>query len=91
MIMSANVGLTLQLISRPERGVDGALSQRVREATFGAILELEVAMPDPVGRAAMALRSAIAASPPDAIGLAERPLLDSWLDRLAAETAASPQ
>ncbi len=86
MIMSANVGLTLLLISQPDAAAD-ALSARVRESMIAAITR-DAAVPETgerlsVAGAAIALKSTMAAEPVEEIGSAERPLLDAWLDRLS--------
>lgn len=73
MIMSANVGLTLQLISNPEAAADD-LSARVRETTFAGILRLSTTVPTDavaaastpvadadIARSAITLKAALAA------------------------------
>ena len=89
MILSANIGLTLTLISQPE-----SVAPDVSERLIAALLE-SVMVPGATARpettaadlstaaSAIALRAALADSSTDAITPAERPLLDSWLDKLA--------
>jgi AcrR family transcriptional regulator len=38
MIMSANIGVALNLVTQPENYPDPALSRRIRDAVFGAVL-----------------------------------------------------
>ena len=81
MFMSANVGLTLQLIRVPDAARDG-LSERMREAMIAAVSVERPAVTRELPVAAIALRSALDAE--DApLAPAELGLLDSWLDRLA--------
>ncbi len=82
MFMSANVGLTLQLIRRPDAAADD-LSARVRESTMHGVLRVDTPGLEPSGLAgtAVALRVALAGS--DVLEPAERALLALWLDRLA--------
>jgi AcrR family transcriptional regulator len=78
MVMSSNTGLTLQLIA--SGGFDASLSARVRESTFAGIMRTHPVAHD-AASAAIALKASLAA---DVLSPAERPLLDSWLDRIAA-------
>jgi AcrR family transcriptional regulator len=87
MIMSGNVGLTLQLISNPDAAADG-LSDRVRDALFAAIL-----VPSPsAGSSAPAVASSAAAANVLAasldehspLGAAETALFREWLGRVAS-------
>jgi AcrR family transcriptional regulator len=95
MILAANVGLTLQIISQPNTGHDVAgddacetVSARLRDAVLGSVLELPSergpSEDRPVRVASIALRSALAATPPAQLASTELPLLETWLDRLAS-------
>lgn len=84
MIMSGNVGLTLQLIGDPAAASD-TLSDRVRDALFAAIL-----VEEPVEGAAADASAAVAANVVDAalaehspLGPAETALFREWLGRVA--------
>jgi AcrR family transcriptional regulator len=79
MVMSANTGLTLQLISQPDAAA-ADLSARVRDSTFAGILGGAGSTSDAAG-AAIALKAAL--PPESVIAAAERPLLEAWLDRIA--------
>lgn len=95
MIMSANVGIALSLILRPELYPDRAIATRVRDAVFAAVLdEPPGAAPEeaPGGglpAAAITLRSLLRAQPPGEASLlssAEQRLLQEWLGRLTEGT-----
>lgn len=85
MILAANIGLTLQLISQPAWGT-GDVSTRLFEALMATITTggSSVAEPWPTTVAAIALKAALADDSTAPIEPAERPLLDVWLDRLSA-------
>jgi AcrR family transcriptional regulator len=82
MIMSANVGLTLQLISDPDAAADD-LSARVRDATFAGILRSGEAVDSGAASSAVTLKAALAADAGQPLAEAELALLDVWLDRIA--------
>jgi AcrR family transcriptional regulator len=88
MILAANVGMTLQLISQPD-SAGNELSSRLREITLAGVLALDGSdsKADGVDRAipasALSLKAALAADPSQALGDPEQRLLDAWLDRLA--------
>jgi AcrR family transcriptional regulator len=86
IILSANIGLTLQLISQPEWG-DGDVSTRLFEAIMASILNPgasgAAAEPWSTAVAAIALTSALAADERPALDATELPLLGSWLGRLS--------
>lgn len=95
MVMSANVGVALMLVSRTATFADPDLSRRVRDAVHAAILtpeviesrsevardagQGEVQLPATAAR----LSATLAAEPPQALTSAEATLLTEWLDRLA--------
>jgi AcrR family transcriptional regulator len=90
MILAANVGNTLLLISQPEAARDD-VSIRLREAALHGVLRFpageDSAAALPVDVAAVALRSALAITPPSQLEPTELPLLETWLDRLAAASS----
>jgi AcrR family transcriptional regulator len=92
VILSANIGLTLQLISQPEWG-DGDVSTRLLEAILASILnpqESDAASATwPTSVSAIALKSALAADEDPALDATELPLLGAWLDRLSTGAASS--
>ncbi len=81
MIMSGNVGLTLQLISEPDAVADG-LSDRVRDALFAAILVTGPARDMTPAIAANALSASLDGHSP--LGSAETALFREWLGRVAS-------
>jgi AcrR family transcriptional regulator len=87
MILSANIGLTLQLISQPEWG-DADVSERLLDSLLAAVTTGGKTAPVPAewptAVSAIALRAALADDPDTTIAAAERPLLELWLDRLSA-------
>jgi AcrR family transcriptional regulator len=87
MILSANIGLTLQLISQPDWG-DRDVSERLFGALMAAVTTSEPGTQTrqdwPTAVSAIALRSALTEDPGTVIAAAERPLLELWLDRLSA-------
>lgn len=92
IILAANVGMTLQLISQPDPA-GNELSSRLREVTLAGVLDLDgvgSGADDGAGRtdqaipaSAMSLKAALAADPGQTLGEPELRLLDAWLDRLA--------
>jgi AcrR family transcriptional regulator len=88
MVMSTNVGLALLLVSQPERYTDAALSARVRDAVFGAILADAIDQPSDdnagqTGRLAVALAALLRRSPAPELTAGEAALLQEWLTRLS--------
>jgi AcrR family transcriptional regulator len=83
MIMSANIGVSLALVARPEQYPDQEFADRVREALYAAILtDAPAAAPDSAATAAT-LGAQLAADPPAYFSAAEQGLLGEWLTRLA--------
>lgn len=85
MVMAANVGVALLLVSQPERYTDAALSRRARDAVFAAILADQ--QPDDaaghVGRLAVGLAALLRQSPAPELSAGEAALLQEWLTRLS--------
>ncbi|MEU1037272.1 TetR/AcrR family transcriptional regulator [Streptomyces sp. NPDC005551] len=93
MIMSANVGVSLMLVSRPATFDDPGISRRVRDAVHAAVFTAEAmagapaddpgadsaAVPSSAARLAAVLRRA----PSPSLTPAEGALLTEWLTRLA--------
>jgi AcrR family transcriptional regulator len=91
MIMSANVGVALNLVTQPENYPDPELSRRVRDAVHAAVLVPERAADaptpgdrDPLVVAALQL-SAVLRDRPAELGEPETALLLHWLDTLAGQ------
>lgn len=96
MIMSANVGVSLMLVSRPATFTDAGMSVRVRDAVHASVLTDEAVAatrgaptgagtPAGAGTAAAAahLGALLRQSPPAELSAAEGTLLTEWLDRLS--------
>lgn len=93
MIMSANVGVSLMLISRPATFTDAGMSVRVRDAVHASVLTDQTArrpaadpgVPAEPGTSAAAaqLAALLRQSPPGELSAAESTLLAEWLDRLS--------
>lgn len=84
MILSANIGLTLAMISNPD-SVGPDVSERLLDALLASVMVTGTAASaaHPTAASAIALRAALADAPAEVISPAERPLLESWLDKLA--------
>jgi AcrR family transcriptional regulator len=86
MIMSANVGVALMLVSRTDTYTPD-VSTRVRDAVHAAVLTprddtAPGAAPD-TATAAASLGAVLRKSPPDALSGPETALLDEWLTKLS--------
>ncbi|MFI5952580.1 TetR/AcrR family transcriptional regulator [Cryptosporangium sp. NPDC051539] len=87
LILSANVGVALNRIAQPDLFDDPALSVRMRDAVFSAVLTAPVPIADgepPARAAARRLRSQLQVTGTDALAPAEAGLLDLWLDRIVS-------
>lgn len=89
MIMSANIGVALMLVSRADTYPPG-VSTRVRDAIHAAVLTpapdaeaRDQGAPAPVNTAAASLSVLLRQSPPDSLSEAETLLLQEWLTRLS--------
>lgn len=92
MIMSANIGVALNLVTQPENYPDPQLSRRVRDAVHAAVLTPERAADDhgpddrgPLVVAALQL-AAVLRDRPAELGEPETALLLHWLGTLAGRT-----
>ncbi|WP_079023022.1 TetR/AcrR family transcriptional regulator [Streptomyces odonnellii] len=98
MIMSANVGVALTLVSRPATFTDPEMSRRVRDSLHAAVFTPEaMRSPMPNGGASAApaapgtetpaaaarLGALLRQSPPSALTAVEAALLSEWLERVA--------
>jgi AcrR family transcriptional regulator len=90
MIMSANIGVALNLVTQPENYPDPQLSRRVRDAVHAAVLTPERAAEDrdpndrgPLVVAALQL-AAVLRDRPAELGEPETALLLHWLSTLAS-------
>jgi len=98
MIMSANVGVTLLLISQPKIYTDPDLSRRVRGAVHAAVLAepsdgapaAATTATDQVetGRLAAGLAALLRRAPADQLSSGEAVLIQEWLARLSDEHPA---
>ncbi len=86
VVMAANTGLALALVTRPELYPDPALSPLLREIVLAGVLADAVPATLADGRtasAAVALGSLLRITPPDSMTPGEVGLLAEWMDRLA--------
>ncbi|MFD5075658.1 TetR/AcrR family transcriptional regulator [Streptomyces sp. NPDC058371] len=93
LVMSANVGVALMLVSRPATFDDPTISRRVRDAVHAVIFTPEVTAAgaaSPAGggevgvpATAASLGALLRRSPSPALTPAEGTLLTEWLDRLS--------
>ncbi|MFB9909726.1 TetR/AcrR family transcriptional regulator [Allokutzneria oryzae] len=84
MVMSANVGVSLMLITRPTTYSDPSLSHRVRDAVHAQILTTTAPEPGTgVSPVAARLNALLSASPSETLTPAETALLREWLTRLS--------
>lgn len=87
MVMSANAGVALSLITRPAIYTDLEFSTRVRESVLAAILadaDTPPAEDDAVAVTATTLAAQLRKTSPEELTDAEGALLQEWLDRLSA-------
>ncbi|KRC51964.1 hypothetical protein ASE16_02550 [Leifsonia sp. Root227] len=86
MVLAANSGVALALITRPEFYGSDDVSARVRDATIKAIVvdgSLPAGEAATLQTAAVTLRALLRSEEPAPLTEAERMLLAEWLDRLA--------
>ncbi|MEV5829906.1 TetR/AcrR family transcriptional regulator [Spirillospora sp. NPDC052242] len=85
LILSANVGIALDHIARPERFDDPALSHGMRDAVFSHVLTAATAPAEeaPLRTTALRFRAQLELLGTDALEPAEAALLMRWLERIA--------
>ncbi|MFF5497260.1 TetR/AcrR family transcriptional regulator [Streptomyces aquilus] len=84
VIMSANVGAALSMLTRPEQYPDPGFSTRLRDAVIDSLTRSAAPAPrDGVPVAAATLAARLRATPPKTFTAAESGLLQQWLDTLA--------
>lgn len=84
MVMSANAGVALSLITRPAIYPDLEFSTRVRDSVFAAILtDAPAESDDAVAVTATTLAAQLRKASPEKLTAAESALLQEWLERLA--------
>ncbi|WP_250004954.1 TetR/AcrR family transcriptional regulator [Actinoplanes sp. M2I2] len=84
LILPANIGVALGLITRPALFDDPSLSHRARDAVFAAVLAEPATPtgPDPIRAAARRLHSQLVLTGTDRLEPAETALLNRWLERM---------
>ncbi len=87
IVMSANIGVALSLVTQPDVYREPDLSTRVRDATHAQILVAEASASAPPGlpTTALQLSAQLRAAPDERLTPAEQTLLQEWLGRLVAE------
>ncbi|WP_449352291.1 TetR/AcrR family transcriptional regulator [Streptomyces shaanxiensis] len=87
MIMSANVGAALSMLTRPEQYTDGKFAERLRDAVLDSVTRpADTAVRDEgrqVSVAAATLAARLRADLPPTLTAAESALLQQWLDKLS--------
>ena len=89
MIMSANVGAALSMLTRPEQYTDTRFSQRLRDAVLDSVTrpaDGDANTPregNPVPVAAATLAARLRADLPPTLTAAESALLQQWLEKLS--------
>jgi hypothetical protein len=90
MVMSANAGVALMLVVRPEQYPDPTLSQRVRDGIFASIIDESGAHPETsLNRVASTLDAQLAAADSTSLSANEVGLLREWLRKLSDATETS--
>ena len=82
MIMSAHVGVALSLIYRPELFPDRAVTTRMRDAVFAAVLS-DLPDQDSPDASVTTVAARLRHDPPAALSGSEHALLQEWLARIA--------
>ncbi|MFD9542935.1 TetR/AcrR family transcriptional regulator [Streptomyces sp. NPDC060022] len=89
MIMSANTGVALMLVSRPATFSDDSVQTRVRDAVHAAVFTPDARVAEPaeaeVPSAAVRLRALLNRSKGAGLSAAESVLMNEWLDRVSNE------
>jgi AcrR family transcriptional regulator len=86
-ILSANIGVALAILVRPDIYTDPLLSAAVRDAVFAACLDVLAPAATESGIAPVAIRLAaqLRDAPPSDLGQEERHLLLKWLGQLGGQ------
>ncbi|WP_284981566.1 TetR/AcrR family transcriptional regulator [Arthrobacter sp. efr-133-TYG-118] len=89
MIMAANTGVALALITRPEIYTDRSVSDRVRDITLHGVFTSEPGhgQPDALAKAAATFASTIATDPPPQLSQGERVLMAEWMNRFTGPSS----
>lgn len=87
MIMSANTGVALMLVSRPTTFSDDSVQTRVRDAVHAAVFTPDARAAEPVDAevpsVAVRLRALLRKSSGSGLSAAESVLMNEWLDRVS--------
>ncbi|WP_020138212.1 TetR/AcrR family transcriptional regulator [Streptomyces sp. 351MFTsu5.1] len=87
MIMSANVGAALSMLTRPEQYTDGKFAERLRDAVLDSVTRPAGTAVRDEGRqvsvAAATLAARLRAELPPTLTVAETALLQQWLEKLS--------
>ena len=83
MVMAANAGVALSMITRPELYPDPGFSLRVRESVLSGVLAEAPPEPDDVAATATALAARLNETVPADLSAAELTMLREWLGRLS--------
>lgn len=86
MVMAANAGVALSMITRPELYPDAGFSVRVRESVLAAVLAAPRPEPDDVAATATTLAAQLPSAVPGDLTAAEVTLLQEWLARLSVHS-----
>jgi AcrR family transcriptional regulator len=87
MVMAANAGVALSLVTRPELYPDRGFSARVRESVLAGVLADEPSRPaDDVAATATTLAARLRETAPADLTAAEATLLQEWLARLSVHS-----
>ncbi|MBP2326234.1 AcrR family transcriptional regulator [Kibdelosporangium banguiense] len=84
MVMAANAGVALSLITRPGIYTDPDFSTRVRDSVHAAILtDAPATRPEPIAATARTLGAQLRQDPPETLTEPEIGLLQQWLTQLS--------
>ncbi|MEV6642595.1 TetR/AcrR family transcriptional regulator [Amycolatopsis sp. NPDC051371] len=86
MVMAANAGVALSMITRPELYPDPGFSVRVRESVLAGVLAGAPPEPDDVAVTATTLAAQLPETAPGDLTAAEVTLLREWLARLSVHS-----
>ncbi|MCR6488020.1 TetR/AcrR family transcriptional regulator [Amycolatopsis sp. OK19-0408] len=89
MVMAANAGVALSMITRPAQYPDREFSVRVRESVLAGILAEEPGAADDLAVTATTLAARLRSSAPAELTAGESTLLQEWLTRLSLHSGQS--